>query len=202
MTRLRLRVCQLLQKILTKSWPSWFNPQENNIRAPIPGFNTIQNVVFAGFEPSTAQYARSQSIQTRKENNDSQENKSRIEPAAATVVRSRGRCLTDCATGLGPAVRLRQGGLSKSQVAFENEDQYLLIMEISRDSRGNTIGRFHPFLKILAHLQMRKPPAIRYAEEINNLRSGRMIIANFGVSIWPAEAPSNNHRATIYNIGV
>ena len=54
---------------------------------------------------------------------------SRIEPAAATHVRSRDCRLTDCATGLGQAshpVRLRQSGLSESQVyAFGNEDQYL-----------------------------------------------------------------------------
>ena len=41
---------------------------------------------------------------------------------------------------------------------------------------------------------MRKPPAIRYAEEINNVRSGRMIIAYLGVSNLPAVAPSNNHK--------
>ena len=29
---------------------------------------------------------------------------------------------------------------------------------------------------------MRKPHSIRYAEETNNIRSGRMIIAKFGVS--------------------
>ena len=64
------------------------------------------------------------------------------------------------------------------------------IMCASGDSRGKNYRWIPFFLESLAFVEMRKPPSIRYAKKINNLRSSRMIMAKFGISNWPVGARS------------
>ena len=97
-----------------------------------------------------------------------------------TVVRSRDWRLTDCATSILPGAPASVWTFNITGFCLWKRGPIpRLCAQVGMVEENYRKTPF--FLRILAYVKMRKPPLIRYTEEINNLRSGWMIIAKLCV---------------------
>ena len=93
-----------------------------------------------------------------------------------TVVRSRDRRLTDCATSILPGAPASVWTFNITGFCLRKRGPIpRLCAQVGIVEENYRKNQF--FLRILAYVKMHKPPSLRYTKEINNLRSGWMIIA-------------------------